>query len=494
MSEEILINVTPRETRVAHVENGMLQEVFIERAKRRGLVGNVYKGKIQRVMPGMQAAFVDIGLERTAFLHASDILRGSLEAELGDSAQISAPVPVASIDTLVREGQEVIVQVVKDPIGSKGARLSTHLSIPSRYLVLLPNVKMIGVSARIEDDVERARLKSIMQELSKGSAHGFILRTNAEGAVEEALAADIAYLEKLWQSMSASLSSHRVGGRVYEDLPLFLRVLRDMRKSHIEKVRIDSRETMERAQHFSEQFIPELLQCIEHYPGERPIFDLYGVEDEIQRALGKNAQLKSGGHLVIQQTEAMITVDVNTGGFLGSRNLEETVYKTNLEAAQAIARQLRLRNLGGIIIIDFIDMQDAEHRRQVMRTLEKALAKDHAKTTVYEMSPLGLVEMTRKRTTESLERQLCDPCSSCAGRGSVKSTETMVYEIFREITRSVRQFEAESLLVVAAIEVVNRIVEEESAALAELEQFIGKTIRFKADEQYPPEQYDVVLL
>lgn len=493
MSEEILINVTPRETRVAHVENGMLQEVFIERAKRRGLVGNVYKGKIQRVMPGMQAAFVDIGLERTAFLHASDILRGSLEAELGDAGQ-SLPAPVASIDTLVREGQEVIVQVVKDPIGSKGARLSTHLSIPSRYLVLLPNVKMIGVSARIEDEVERTRLKTLMQELSKGSVHGFILRTNAEGATEDALAADIAYLEKLWQSMSESISSHRIGGRIYEDLPLFLRVLRDMRKSQIEKVRIDSRETMERAQHFSEQFIPELLECIEHYPGERPIFDLYGVEDEIQRALGKNAQLKSGGHLVIQQTEAMITVDVNTGGFLGSRNLEETVYKTNLEAAQAIARQLRLRNLGGIIIIDFIDMQDAEHRRQVMRTLEKALAKDHAKTTVYEMSPLGLVEMTRKRTTESLERQLCDTCTSCAGRGSVKSTETMVYEIFREITRSVRQFEAESLLVVAANEVVNRIVEEESAALAELEQFIGKTIRFKADEQYPPEQYDVVLL
>lgn len=492
MSEEILINVTPRETRVAHVENGMLQEVFIERAKRRGLVGNVYKGRIQRVMPGMQAAFVEVGLARTAFLHASDILRGSIESELGDSAA-STPVNLA-IEQLVREGQEVIVQVVKDPLGSKGARLSTHLSIPSRYLVLLPNTKMIGVSARIEDELERARLKTIMADVTCASTHGFIVRTNAEGVGEEALRADVAYLEKLWISFTGSLQTSKVGARIYEDLPLFLRVLRDMRKSHIEKVRIDSRETLERAEKFTEQFVPELANSIEHYPGERPIFDLYGVEDEIQRALGKNAQLKSGGHLVIQQTEAMVTVDVNTGGFLGTRNLEETVYKTNLEAAQAIARQLRLRNLGGIIIIDFIDMHDVEHRRQVLRTLEKALAKDNAKTTVYEMSPLGLVEMTRKRTTESLERQLCDPCNACGGRGTVKSVETMVYEVFREITRSVRQFEAESLLVVAATDVVNRIIDDESAALAELELFIGKTIRFKAEEQYPPEQYDVVLL
>ena len=323
MSEEILINVTPRETRVAHVENGMLQEVFIERAKRRGLVGNVYKGRIQRVMPGMQAAFVELGLERTAFLHASDILRGSLESEILDASAHTAV--NLSIEQLVREGQEVIVQVVKDPIGSKGARLSTHLSIPSRYLVLLPNIKMTGVSARIDDELERTRLKTLMASVASTSMHGFIVRTNAEGAAEEALRADVAYLEKLWVSLSASLQTSKIGAKIYEDLPLFLRVLRDMRKSHIEKVRIDSRETMERAEKFTEQFVPELANCIEHYPGERPIFDLYGVEDEIQRALGKNAQLKSGGHLVIQQTEAMITVDVNTGGFLGTRNLEETV-------------------------------------------------------------------------------------------------------------------------------------------------------------------------
>jgi ribonuclease G len=494
MSEEILINVTPRETRVAHVENGMLQEVFIERARRRGIVGNVYKGKIVRVMPGMQAAFVNVGLERTAFLHASDILRGVQEEPGGLDSEPMQPASVPSIEALVRDGQELVVQVVKDPIGSKGARLTTHLSIPSRYLVLLPNVKTIGVSARIEDEAERARLKLALQEDAERSAHGFIVRTNAEGAGDDALRSDVAYLEKLWDSLAGPIKDSKPGTLIYEDLPLFLRVLRDMRKSQIEKVRIDSRETEERAQSFAAQFIPELATRIEHYPGERPIFDLYGVEDEIQRALHQSAPLKSGGYLIIQQTEAMTTIDVNTGAYIGHRNLEETVYKTNLEAAQAIARQLRLRNLGGIIIIDFIDMQDQEHQRQVIKTLEKSLAKDHAKTKVYDMSPLGLVEMTRKRTTESLEQQLCESCSVCDGRGSVKSTETMVYEIFREITRAVRQFDAASLLVVAHPNVVNRILDEESAALAELESFIAKTIRLKAEDQYELDQYDVVLI
>ena len=494
MSEEILINVTPRETRVAHVENGMLQEVFIERQRRRGMVGNVYKGKVVRVMPGMQAAFVNIGLDRTAFLHASDILRGAQADVMESSALQGAPAGVPSIETLVRDGQDLIVQVVKDPIGSKGARLTTHLSIPSRYLVLLPNVKTIGVSARIDDDAERSRLKAALQAAAESGPHGFIVRTNAEGASEEAIKSDVLYLQKLWDTLVEPLKTVKTGSIVYEDLPLFLRVLRDMRKSHIEKVRIDSRETLERAQSFAEQFIPELAACIEHYPGERPIFDLYGVEDEVQRALGKQAPLKSGGYLVIQQTEAMTTIDVNTGAFLGHRNLEDTVYKTNLEAAQTIARQLRLRNLGGIIIIDFIDMTDDDHKRQVIRTLERALAKDHAKTHVYDMSPLGLVEMTRKRTTESLERQLCEPCAACDGRGTVKSTETVVYEIFREIIRAVRQFEAENLLVVAHSSVVNRILDDESVALAELESFIKKPIRMKAEDQYDLDQYDVVLI
>jgi ribonuclease G len=492
VSEEILINVTPRETRVAVVENGMLQEVHVERASRRGNVGNIYKGRVSRVMPGMQAAFVEVGLERAAFLHASDIVRAipALASEGAENGVITAQ----PISELVHEGQEIIVQVVKDSIGSKGARLTTHLSLPSRYLVLLPYAKVIGVSVRIEDEAERARLKDILQSLATELACGYIVRTNAEGQTQEALTEDVTYLGKLWQSLQVNVAGAKVGERIYEDLSLPLRALRDLMRRDVEKVRVDSHETYERTVHFAQQFMPELAERLEHYPGERPIFDLYGVEDEIQRALKKNVPLKSGGYLVIDQTEAMTTIDVNTGAFLGHRNLEETVYKTNLEAAQSAARQLRLRNLGGIIIIDFIDMTDDEHKRQVLRLLEKSLAHDHAKTTVYEMSHLGLVEMTRKRTVESLERQLCEPCPACEGRGNVKTAETVTYEIFREITRAVRQFEAEKLLVLATPRVVARILDEESAAVAELEEFIGKTIRFQAEEHYAQEQYDVVLL
>jgi ribonuclease G len=479
VSEEILINVTPRETRVALVENGMLQEVYVERASRRGYVGNIYKGRVQRVMPGMQAAFVEVGLERAAFLHASDIVRTpSPDIEVPEGA---APTP--PINELLHEGQEVIVQVVKDPIGSKGARLTTHLSLPSRYLVLLATSKQIGVSARIEDEVERARLKDSMLALAPERDHGYIVRTNADGVGEEALKDDITYLQKVWRAVSARFANAKIGDCVYEDLSLPLRSVRDHMRSNIVKVRVDSRETFERLMKFVRQFMPAWAERVEHYPGERPIFDLYGVEDEIQRALKKEVPLKSGGYLIVDQTEAMTTVDVNTGAYLGTRNLEETVYRTNLEAAQAVARQLRLRNLGGIIIIDFIDMIDEEHKRQVLRQLEKALTRDHAKTTVYEMSPLGLVEMTRKRTTESLERQLCEPCPACAGRGTLKTAETVCYEIFREITRAVRQFDAERLLVLAAPKVVSKILDEESAAVAELEEFIGKTISFQPEDQ-----------
>lgn len=500
---EILINVTPRETRVALVENGMLQEVQIERAARRGYVGNIYKGRVQRVMPGMQAAFVDIGLERAAFLHASDIIRAPHQAAVVGSDALSEPAvqsqlaqqpPVPAINELLHEGQQIVVQVVKDPIGSKGARLTTQLSIPSRYLVLMPYVRVLGISARIEGEDERSRLKSIMAELGGESGMGYIVRTNAEGCVAEALADDVAYLRRAWEMIGLAIHQSTVGQRIYEDLPLPLRAMRDLMHDTIEKVRVDSREAMLRLQEFVQQFMPTLVDRIEHYAGERPVFDLYGVEDEIQRALQRNVALKSGGYLVIDQTEAMTTVDVNTGSFLGHRNLEETVYRTNLEAAQSVARQLRLRNLGGIIIIDFIDMNDPEHRRQVLRTLEKALAGDHARTGVHEFSPLGLVEMTRKRTTESLERQLCEPCPTCSGRGSLRTAETVVYEIFREITRAVRQFEASQLLVIAAPKVVARVMEEESAAVLELEEFLGKSIRFQADEQCQQEQYDVVLL
>ena len=494
MSEELLVNVTPRETRVAVVENGMLQELHIERGSQRGVVGNIYKGKVQRVMPGMQAAFVDIGLDRAAFLHASDIFRGAPIESLAGEESVPPPVQTA-ISDLLRDGAEVVVQVVKDPIGSKGARLTTQISIPSRYLVLLPRSKVVGISARIEDEAERARLKGLMAELTAGGpGHGYIVRTNAEGQPAEALAEDIAYLQRVWGRVERSAADAPVGSCVYEDLSLPLRAVRDLIRRDVGQVKVDSRETCDQLREFAARYMPALADKVEHYAGARPIFDLYGVEDEIQRALDKEVPLKSGGYLVIDQTEAMTTVDVNTGSFLGQRNLEETVFRTNLEAAQAVARQLRLRNLGGIIIIDFIDMHDAEHRRQVLRTLEKSLARDHAKTTVYDFSPLGLVEMTRKRTVESLERQLCEPCHECGGRGMVKTAETVTYEIFREIVRAVRQFEAARLLVIASPKVVARITDEESSTVAELEEFIGKSIRFQSDPQYLQEQFDVVLL
>ncbi len=496
MTEEILVNVTPRETRVAVVENGMLQELHIERGWRRGVVGNIYKGRVQRVMPGMQAAFIDIGLERAAFLHAGDIVKPTtvVDAASGEDAPLP-PQPTRPITELLRDGQDIIVQVVKDPIGGKGARLTTQLSIPSRYLVLLPRTRVVGVSARIEDEAERARLKHIVSSLSPaGAQHGYIVRTNAEGQPDEAIEEDIAYLSRVWTLIEENSKTAKVGERVYEDLSLPMRAVRDLLRRDVEKVKVDSRETCDRLKAFAAQYMPGLNEKIEHYAGARPIFDLYGVEDEIQRALEKQVPLKSGGYLVIDQTEAMTTIDVNTGSFLGQRNLEETVYRTNLEAAQSVARQLRLRNLGGIIIIDFIDMTDAEHKRQVLRQLEKALARDHAKTTVYDFSPLGLVEMTRKRTTESLQRQLSEPCHECSGRGSLKTPETVTYEIFRDVVRQVRQFEAQRLLVIASPKVVARITDEESAAVAELEEFLGKSIRFQSDEQYSQEQFDVVLL
>jgi len=490
MSEELLINVTPQETRVAFVENGILQEVHIERARKRGLVGNIYKGRVCRVLPGMQAAFVDIGLDRTAFLHASDVMVPEGEGRDEDNARAAE-----SITGLLREGQDVLVQVIKDPLGTKGARLTTHISIPSRFLVFMPDNTHVGVSQKIEAEEERTRVKDLVRAAASDFAPGgYIVRTVADGVSEEALRADMQFLHKLWGSIQERAGSEASGALVHEDLPLVMRTMRDLVGSAIEKVRIDSRETYQRVQKFASKFIAELAGRVEYYPGERPIFDLYGVEDEIQKSLERKVQLKSGGYLIIDQTEAMTTIDVNTGAFVGHRNLEETIFKTNLEAAQAIVRQLRLRNLGGIIIIDFIDMTDAEHRRQVLRSLERSLERDYAKTHISEVSSLGLVEMTRKRTRESLEHILCETCPTCNGRGSLKTAETVCYEIFREILREARQYDTEQLLVLAAQEVVDLMLDEESTSVAELEEFIGKTIKFQVESLYTQEQYDVVLI
>ncbi len=489
MSEEILINSTPSETRVALVENGMLQEVWLERQSQTGYIGNIYKGQVSRVLPGLQASFIEIGLERTAFLHARDMVRQDPVAASGE------PPAEPLIHDLLRQGDEVIVQVIKDPLGSKGARLTTNISIPSRFLVLLPDCDVIGISTRIEEDQERTRLKDLVRTLrDEGDGFGYIVRTNAEGVNDFALSADMVYLRKVWQAVRERIISAAPASCVFEDLSLSPRALRDMMHEDVDRVRVDSRAAFEKVRDFARRFVPDWLERIEEHTAERPIFDLFGVEDEIENALKPTAPLKSGGYLVFDQTEAMTTIDVNTGGYVGYRNLEETIYKTNLEAAQAIARQLRLRNLGGIIIIDFIDMGDEEHRRQLMSSFEKALERDHAKTTLTEISSLGLIEMTRKRTTESLEHRLCIPCPYCDGKGTIKSAETVCLEIFREIMRSSRQFEASKLMVVASPKVVERILDEQSSTVAELEELIGKSIRFQQEDQYAQDQYDVVLL
>jgi ribonuclease G len=492
VSEEILINVTPQETRVAVVENGVLQEVHIERTRQRGLVGNIYKGSVVRILPGMQAAFVDIGLERTAFLHASDIMRPTANGETLANGESPLPPP---INELLHEGQEIVVQVVKDPLGSKGARLTTQTTIPARNLVYLPYTSHIGVSQRIEDLEEREQLRGVvraaMQEDEQG---GYIIRTVAETASAEELKSDIRFLRKTWAKVQDRIRACGPRTLVHEDLPLAMRVMRDLVTESVEKLRIDSRETYQKAREFAHDLIPEVEQRIEYYPGERPLMDLFSVEDEIHRALEKKVPLKSGGYLVIDQTEAMTTVDVNTGGFVGRRNLEETLFKTNLEAAQAIARQLRLRNIGGIIIIDFIDMEDEEHKRQVLRALEKTLARDRAKSFVTEMSPLGLVEVTRKRTRESLEHVLCEPCPACQGRGMVKTPQSVCYEIFREILREARQFGANEYLVVASQRVIDELLDEEANSLVKLQEFIGKPIHLQVESPYHQEEYDVVLM
>ncbi len=488
MREELLINVTPRETRVAVVENGVLQEIYIERASRRGLVGNIYKGRVCRVLPGMQAAFLEVGLERTAFLHERDIRAD------GDDGAAQQMAGNGSISTLLREGQSVLVQVIKDPIGSKGARLSTHISIPARNLVFMPGSDHIGISQRITDEEEAARLRELVQRCASDFPRGgYIVRTAAEGVGEDEIQADMVFLHRLWSAIQERNESEPAGSLVHEDMPLTMRIMRDLAGVELEKIRIDSRETFQKVQRFAEKFIPELAPRIEYYPGERPIFDLYGVEDEIQRALERKVELKSGGYLIIDQTEAMTTIDVNTGAFVGHRNLEETIFRTNLEATQAIARQLRLRNLGGIIIIDFIDMDSVVHRAQVLQALEKVLERDHARTSITEVSDLGLVEMTRKRTRESLEHVLCEECPACSGRGSIKTAETVCYEIFREIMRAARQFDAQRFMVLASQQVVDLLLEEESTSVADLESFIGKPVLFQAESLYTQEQFDVVL-
>lgn len=490
MSEEILVNVSPRETRVAVVEHGVMQEVHIERSARRGLVGSIFKGKVSRVLPGMQAAFIDIGLERAGFIHINDISTPRDPEFASDLPKA----PPGDIRQLLAEGREVLVQITKDPVGSKGARLTTFISIPSRFLVFMPEGKHAGVSLKIEQAEERDRLKQILNTGEEERSGSFIARTVAEGISAEELTADKQFLRKLWQFIQERNLRAKKGTCVYEDLPLSIRALRDLVAPSVERIRIDSRDSYMQAKEFTQQFSPDMSERLEYYPGERPIFDLFGIEDELQRALGRKIELKSGGHLVIDQTEAMTTIDVNTGAFVGHRNLEETIFRTNLDACVAIARQLRLRNLGGIIIIDFIDMEDDEHKRQVLRALEKALEKDRTRCYISGVSSLGLVQMTRKRTRESLTQSLCEVCATCHGRGRVKTVDTICNDIFREILRAERAYQAEGYLILGAATVIDHLMEDASTHLAELETSLNKSITLQSEQLYTQEQFDVVLM
>jgi ribonuclease G len=484
--EDILINITPQETRVAMLSAGVVQELHIERSATRGLAGNIFLGKVARVLPGMQSAFVDIGLERAAFLHVADIW------EYRQFTQEKPP----PIERLIREGDTVLVQVIKDPLGTKGARLSTQVSLAGRMLVYLPQDPHIGISQRIENEAERTQLRDTLKRLVPADEKGgYIIRTSAEDASESDLANDLAYLRALWARILERRAQAAAPSLLYQELSLAQRVLRDIATEETTTIQIDSRENFVKLDQFAAQFVPRVAGKLTHYTGERPLFDLYSIDAEIERALGRRVDLKSGGYLIIDQTEAMTTIDVNTGGYVGTRNFDDTIYKTNLEASQAIARQLRLRNLGGIIIVDFIDMMNAEHRDAVLSEFKKALARDRTRMTVSGFTQLGLVEMTRKRTRESLAHVLCEPCPMCQGRGEVKTARTACFEILREILREARQFdETREFRILASQTVIDLFLEEESQALAMLSDFIGKPVSMQVESLYHQEQYDIVLM
>ncbi len=506
MNEQILINVTPQETRVAIMEQGTVQELHVERASNRGLVGNIYLGRVGRVLPGMQSAFIEIGLSRAAFLHVADIWaaqkhekhdrndkrdKHDKHAENGNGKALEQK----PIEKLLHEGQTLVVQVIKDPIGSKGARLSTQISIAGRLLVYLPGDQHIGISQRIEDEVEREHLREKVHTLMpQGETGGFIVRTVAETATDDELNADIAYLIKLWRGIINQSLTAPPQALLYQDLDLSHRVLRDLVTAETERIIVDSRETHAKLRAFAEQYTKRSLSIIEPYTGERPLFDLFGAEDEIEKALHRRVDLKSGGYVIIDQTEALTTVDVNTGAFVSGRSFDDTIFKTNLEASQTIARQLRLRNLGGIIIVDFIDMDNEEHKNAVLGELRKSLVRDRTRVSVNGFSQLGLVEMTRKRTRESLAHVLCEPCPTCSGRGELKTAQTVCYEVLREVMRSAKSFDAKAFRILASQSVIDRFLDEESQSMTMLEDFIKKQISLSVESSYTQEQYDVILM
>lgn len=518
MSAELIINSNPFETRVALVENGQVAELYVERSSDRGIAGNIYKGRVVRVLPGMQAAFVDIGLEKAAFLYVSDIcqpmgdieqlLLASCEQETGDEMgedvlegseqdyneldfrESCIDIP---IEDRLQEGQEILVQVAKEPIGSKGARITTHITLPGRNLVFMPTMDHVGVSRRIEDEVERKRLREIMCEI-KPPYRGFIVRTAAEGAEREKLQSESDFVAKLWQTIQRRSENAPVPFLVYQELDITLRAVRDLFTKEVDRLVIDSEAEYRRVLNFTETFLSSLKNEVELYEGDEPIFDAYGIEMEIQRALSKKIWLKSGGYIVIETTEALTAIDVNTGRYVGKRNLEETILKTNLEAVKEIAFQLRLRNLGGIIIIDFIDMEKEANREKVWNALRDATYKDKSKSNILRMSELGLIEMTRKRTKESIGQVLCEPCFYCDGEGYLKSKQTICYEVLRELERQWEDLFGKNILVMAHPEVAAMFCDEERAALERVEEKMHALISVKADPNLHLENYDISLL
>jgi ribonuclease G len=484
VTEEILVNVNPQETRVAVIEQGVTQEVHVERDAARGLVGNIYMGRVNRVLPGMQSAFIDIGGERAAFLHVADIRAPRANDE-----------PVKPIERLLSEGQNLMVQVIKDAIGSKGARLSTNLSVAGRFLVYLPGEAHIGISQRINDEEGRAHLRErLQQQLPPEEKGGYIVRTVAESATDRELKSDVDYLRRLWSGIQEKSGTAIPRTALYRDLDLALRVLRDFAHEDTARILVDSRETAQKMLEFGQDYTPNVAERVEHYGGERPLFDLYGVEDEIEKALSRRVELRSGGYLIIDQTEALTTVDVNTGGFVSGRSFDETIFKTNLEAAQVIARQLRLRNLGGIIIIDFIDMETDGHQSAVLNEFRQALARDRTHMTVNGFTQLGLVEMTRKRTRESLAQVLCEPCPICDGRARLKTPQTVCYAILRELAREARQFGAHEYRILASQQVVDLLLDDEAQSLATVADAIGKPVSLQVEPIYNQEQFDIILM
>ncbi len=497
-SEEILINVSPAETRVVIIEHGLVQECHIERESKKGKVGNIYQGKVVRVLPGMQAAFIDIGLNKTVFLHSSDIYNPDQEVaqaqvQTQESELVSTPtpiIPMPSIEKLLTVGQLICVQVFKDEMGTKGARVTTKLSLPSRYLVYLPFEEKINIALKITDPLERERLKKI---LGDQGGKGFIIRTAAEGVEEAVLIAEKKYIETLWQEVALDIKSAKVGSLIYEDCSLMLKSIRDFANTETRSIKIDSLEGFKKLQKFSEKFVPMLFSKIELHIENRPLFELYHAESEIQKALNKKVHLKSGGYLIIDQTEALTTIDINTGGFVGTHNLEETAFKTNVEAATQIARQLRLRNIGGIIVIDFIDMEEEEHKNEVMAELEKSMNLSGGKYKIGSFSPLGLVELTRKRVRESLKQQMCDDCPVCNGTGFVKSIDTICLEIYRELIKAHSDFSASGYLILCHESIANKMLKQDHVLLTSLEQILNCPIQFQIEQRYQPEQYHVVL-